>query len=107
MKGCSKKRHRTRKGGMKPIGGLKIRGGNSPAFVGDPYTIDKGGNYYDLQKNFSLDRNYQLRGGTLIPTNLLNVGRNISYGFESVINGVGGFEAPVSPDPYNQTQTRI
>ena len=125
MKGCSKKRRqRNRRGGMKPIGGFEIRGGNSYSgnsyggnsyggnsyggnsspFVGKPYTIDNGGNYYGLQNNFSVDRDYKLRGGTIVPSNLLNVGRQMSYGFESIINGVGGYEAPTDPTPYVQTK---
>jgi hypothetical protein len=99
MKGCSKKYKR---GGFGPIGGLTIHGGNSNAFVGSPYDIDKGGNYYKLQDNFSVDRDYKLRGGTLIPSNLLNLGRQISYNAETVYNGLGGYEEPTNPSPYVQ-----
>jgi hypothetical protein len=102
MKGCNKKNKNIKKGGNDPIGGLTIHGGNSNAFVGPPYNIDKGGNYYKLQDNFNVDRDYKLRGGSMIPSNLLNVGRQISYGAESIYNGLGGYDAPTNPSPYVQ-----
>jgi hypothetical protein len=99
---CKNKRH----GGSGPIGGLEIKGGNCNPLAGSQYSVDKGGNYYGLPDNkaYSVDRNIMIRGGSIIPDNLLNVGRQISYGAKSLYNGLGGFEAPVNPSPYVQTK---
>ena len=90
--------------GSGPIGGLEIKGGSCDPLVGSQYSVDKGGNYYGLpdSKAYSVDRNMMIRGGSILPDNLVNVGRQISYGAESLYNGLGGYEAPVNPAPYVQ-----
>ena len=90
--------------GSGPIGGLEIKGGSCDPLVGSQYSIDKGGNYYGLpdSKAYSVDRNMMIRGGSILPDNLVNVGRQISYGAESLYNGLGGYEPPVNPAPYVQ-----
>lgn len=40
------------------------------------------------------------RGGGLFPQDLVNLGRNISFGLGSVYNGVRGYPQPVSELPY-------
>jgi hypothetical protein len=108
MIGCNNNKckcscHR-RKGGSSPIGGLEIKSGGVGPLVGTPHSIDEGGNYYDLPKgeSYSVDRNIKLRGGGILPDNLMNVGRQISYGAQSVYNGLGGFEPPTNPAVYVQ-----
>jgi hypothetical protein len=112
MIGCNNNKCRCschrRKGGSSPVGGLEIKtgGGCIGPLVGAPYSVDKGGNYYDLPEPiaYSVDRNMQLRGGGIIPTNLVNVGRQIGYGAQSLYNGLGGFEPPTDPKPYVQNK---
>ena len=41
------------------------------------------------------------RGGGLIPQDLVNLGRNITYGVGSAYNAINGYAAPVNPMPYN------
>lgn len=86
MKGCNtkcksnknKNRNRNKKinGGSEPIGGLKINGGN--------------------HKN--------MRGGSMMPENLLTALRGMYYQGESIYNGLGGYRAPTNPLPYDQTR---
>ena len=45
------------------------------------------------------------KGGTLIPQDLLNIGRTLTYGMGSAYNNVNGYAQPVSPLPY-QDQLR-
>lgn len=112
MKGCYKEWYNklnesqslgTKGGYSEPIGAYPIKGGQSP-FVGSPYSVDSGGNYYKPQTNFSLDRQQILRGGnglsSFMPTNLLNVGRMIEHNGQSIYNGLAGFKPPESPLPY-------
>lgn len=92
-------------GGSSPIGGLQIKGGGCfGPLVGTQYSVNKGGNYYNLPESnaYSVDRNIQLRGGSMLPTNLVNVGREMAYGAQSVYNGLSGYKAPTDPAPYVQ-----
>jgi hypothetical protein len=110
MIGCDSKKCRCschrRKGGSSPIGGLEIKngGGCFGPLVGSSYSVDKGGNYYNLPKAeaYSVDRTMELKGGSLLPPNLLNFTRQIEYGAQSLYNGLGGYEAPTDPAPYVQ-----
>ena len=94
-------------GGSSPIGGLQIKGGGCfGPLVGATYSVNKGGNYYNLpdSKAYSVDRNMQLRGGGILPTNLVNVGREMIYGTQSLYNGLAGYKAPTDPAPYVQNK---
>ncbi len=110
MIGCDSKRCRCpchhRKGGSSPIGGFEIKngGGCFGPLVGSSYSVDKGGNYYNLpdSRGYSVDRSMKLRGGSILPDNLVGFGRQIGYGMQSVYNGLGGYEAPTNPAPYVQ-----
>jgi hypothetical protein len=42
------------------------------------------------------------RGGGIIPQDLVNLGRGVGYGAESLYRGFVGKGSPVSPSPYNQ-----
>lgn len=107
MKGCYHKYNcncHKKNGGSGPIGGLQIGSGVPGPFVGEPYNINDGGNYYGPEYKsggFDYQRQMQLRGGGgIIPSNLLNVGRNIINEGKSVYNGVYGYDAPRSDFPW-------
>lgn len=111
MIGCNNKKCSCschRRGGSSPIGGFEIKngGGCFGPLVGSSYSVDKGGNYYDLpQANaYSVGRDMQLKGGSLLPSNLLNFTRQLEYGAQSVYNGLGGYESPTNPAPYVQNK---
>jgi len=114
MIGCSNKHCKCschKKGGSSPIGGLPITngGGCFGPLVGSAYSVDKGGNYYNLPKPeaYSVGMDMKLRGGGILPNlpeNLVNVARNISYGAQTVANGLGGYESPTNPAPYVQNK---
>jgi hypothetical protein len=40
------------------------------------------------------------RGGSLIPQDLVNLGRDFSYNFKTAYNALNGYKAPVDPAPY-------
>lgn len=91
-------------GGSYPIGGLSV-GGSS--LVGSPYSIETGGNYYELPKSNAYDNPtayMKLRGGNILPDNLVNVGRQMVYGAQSVYNGLAGYKSPTDPAPYVQNK---
>ena len=39
-------------------------------------------------------------GGSLIPQDLVNLGRDFSYNFKTAYNALNGYKAPVDPAPY-------
>ena len=41
------------------------------------------------------------RGGGILPQDLVNLGRNITYNLGSAYNAINGYPAPVNPMPYN------
>lgn len=109
MRGCSHKYNckcRKKNGGSGPIGGLPIKGGGCGVpgpFVGAPYNVNNGGNYYGPEYKsggFDYQRQMQLRGGGMVPDNLSNIGRNIINGGQSIYNGVAGYKAPPSIWPW-------
>lgn len=107
MVGCNNRKCNCpchRRGGSEPIGGLPVGGGCFGPLAGSSYSVDKGGNYYDLPGGsaYSLNRNMQMRGGSLIPSNLLYAGRQLGYGIQSVVAGLKGVEPP--PDPAAEVQ---
>lgn len=78
---------------------------------GDPQTMMKlnGGS---SKKGSSNQRSYKkrtrrnrsrksgMRGGSLIPQQLTNLGRDLSFSFKSAYNHMNGYSAPVDPKPY-------
>lgn len=112
MVGCNNKNCRCschhHNGGSSPIGGLSIKGGGCfGPLVGSPYSVDKGGNYYKLPDGEAYDNPnayMKLRGGTILPSNLVNVGREMIYGTQSLYNGLAGYKAPTDPAPYVQNK---
>ena len=76
---------------------------------GDPQTMMKlnGGssnkgssNKKRTQKKWGKSRKAVMRGGNLIPQQLTNLGRDLSFSFKSAYNNMNGYSAPVNPAPY-------
>lgn len=42
----------------------------------------------------------RMRGGGLVPQDLVNLGRDFTYNFKSAYNALNGYDAPVNPAPY-------
>ena len=40
------------------------------------------------------------RGGGIVPQDLVNLGRDVSFNFKSAYNALNGYSAPMSPLPY-------
>ena len=62
---------------------------------GDPQTMMKLGGS-KRKKSKSMNK----RGGGLIPQDMVNLGRDLSFNFKSAYNALNGYSAPVSPLPY-------
>jgi len=70
---------------------------------GDPQTMMKlGGSKRSKSKsmNKSMSKSMNKRGGGLIPQDMVNLGRDLSFNFKSAYNALYGYSAPVSPLPY-------
>jgi hypothetical protein len=66
---------------------------------GDPQTMMKlGGSKRNKSKR--INRSKLLRGGGLIPQDLVNLGSNLSFNFKSAYNALNGYSAPTNPLPY-------
>jgi hypothetical protein len=61
----------------------------------DPQTMMKLGGSKRI-KNKSMNK----RGGGLIPQDLVNLGRDLSFNFKSAYNSLNGYSAPTDPLPY-------
>jgi hypothetical protein len=61
--------------------------------AGDPQTMMKLGGSKKCKGK-------KIRGGGLIPQDLVNLGRDVSFNFKSAYNALNGYSAPVSPLPY-------
>ena len=106
---------------------MNMKGGNfyKPAapvpqpLVGAPWTpsikgwpgvdgVDSGRNYLsnnlynkgDPQTMMKLGGSKKMKGGGLLPQNLVNLGRDIAFNFKSVSNSLNGYDAPTNPLPY-------
>jgi len=105
-------------------------GGSANALVGAPWTsqisswpgvagLDGQSNYYSLNTypvdpqtqtiqetnqitlpRFTGGNSKNSRGGGLIPTDLINLGRGVTYGLGSAYNSLNGYPQPVNPLPY-------
>lgn len=56
-----------------------------------------GGYRYDKKSSASASSK---RGGSLIPQDLVNLGRDFSYNFKTAYNALNGYNGPVDPSPY-------
>ena len=45
-------------------------------------------------------RKNSLQGGGLLPQELVNLGRDLKFNFQSTLNSLNGYSAPVNPKPY-------
>jgi hypothetical protein len=70
--------------------------------------VDGGRNYLsnnlydggDPQTMMKLGGSKKIKGGGILPQNLVDLGRGIEFNLKSVSNTLNGYEAPVSPLPY-------
>jgi hypothetical protein len=106
---------------------MNMKGGNfykpaahvPPPFVGEAWTpsikgwpgvdgIDNNRNYLsnnlydkgDPQTMMKLGGSKKVKGGGLLPQNLVDLGRGLEFNFKSVSNTLKGYDTPVSPLPY-------
>jgi len=70
--------------------------------AGDPQTMMKlGGKRMNKRsKSRGRSRSMNKRGGGLIPQDLVNLGRDVSFNFKSAYNTLNGYSAPMDPLPY-------
>ena len=70
----------------------------------DPQTMMKlnGGssNKKRSRKYRTKSRKSGMRGGSLVPQQLTNLGRDLSFSFKSAYNHMNGYSSPVDPKPY-------
>jgi len=70
--------------------------------------VDSGRNYLsnnlydggDPQTMMKLGGSKKVKGGGILPQNLVDLGRGIEFNLKSVSNTLNGYESPVSPLPY-------
>ena len=75
---------------------------------GDPQTMMKlnGGSLKKrsykkrTHKKWGKSRKVVMRGGNLIPQQLTNLGRDLSFSLKSAYNHMNGYSSPVNPAPY-------
>ena len=68
----------------------------------DQLKIPKPKYYLLREKNTSFIKKTvkSIKGGGLIPQDLVNLGRDFSYNFKSAYNALNGYKSPVDPAPY-------
>ena len=59
----------------------------------------------NTKSNIKSNKKTIKRGGSLFPQDLVNVGRNISFNFNSAYNSLNGYKAPINPLPYKDQLT--
>ena len=59
-----------------------------------------GGNKRGGNKRGGIKRGGIKRGGGLIPQDLVNLGRDLGYNFNTAFNAINGYNAPVNPASY-------
>jgi hypothetical protein len=106
---------------------MNMKGGNfyKPAapvpapLVGEPWTpsikgwpgvdgVDNNRNYLsnnlynkgDPQTMMKLGGSKKVKGGGILPQNLVNLGRDLEFNLKSVSNTLNGYDKPISPLPY-------
>ena len=97
--------------------------GGSPALIGQPWSVLTSGNENYLSQNLynkadvqtmmqirgGKKRRYKkssIKGGGLIPSDLVNFGREITYNVNSAYNALNGYPAPTNPSPYEGQLTQ-
>ncbi len=66
---------------------------------GDPQTMMKLGGKR-MNKKGKKCKSMNKRGGGIVPQDLVNLGRDVSFNFKSAYNALNGYSAPMSPLPY-------
>jgi len=84
----------------------------APVDVQTQSTSERGGSIFPLDNVKYLAkgggrRKHIKKGGGLLPQDLVNMGRSISYGFGSAYNALNGYPAPVNPLPFKDQFTRV
>jgi hypothetical protein len=51
-------------------------------------------------------RSNSIKGGGLIPQDLVNLGSNFSFNLKSAYNSLNGYKAPIDPLPYKDQLTQ-
>ena len=97
--------------------------GGSPALIGQPWSVLTSGNENYLSQNLynkadpqtmmqirggkkRRHKNRSIKGGGLIPADLVNFGRDITYNVNSAYNSLNGYKAPPNPSPYDGQLTK-
>jgi hypothetical protein len=71
---------------------------------GDPQTMMKLGG--SKQSKIGKKKYQITKGGGLVPQDLVNLGRDMSFNFKSAYNALNGYAAPTNPLPYRDQLSR-
>jgi hypothetical protein len=74
---------------------MKLNGGSSKKGSSNKRSYKK-----RTHKKWGRSRKSGMRGGSLVPQQLTNLGRDLSFSFKSAYNHMNGYSAPVDPKPY-------
>lgn len=103
--------------------GLKGGSNTNSALIGQPWSVLTSGNENYLSQNLYNKADPQtmmqirggkkrrhkktaIKGGGLIPSDLVNFGRDITYNVNSAYNALNGYKAPPNPSPYEGQLTK-
>ena len=105
---------------------LGLTGGSTAngALIGQPWSVSTSGNENYISQNLYNKADPQtmmqirggkkrrhkkkgsIKGGGLIPSDLVNFGRDITYNISSAYNALNGYPAPPNPSPYEGQLTK-
>jgi hypothetical protein len=77
---------------------------NKSSMVGGIKRMAVGGYRYRNKKPLSVSKT-KLKGGGLIPQDLVNLGSSFTFNLKSAYNSLNGYNAPVNPLPYKDQLT--
>ena len=86
--------------GVNGVGGDSNYLANNLYNAGDPQTMMQLGGKRKCNRKSKNRRRKGLRGGGLLPQDLVNLGRDASFNFKSAYNALNGYAAPTNPLPY-------
>ena len=87
--------------GVNGIGGDSNYLANNLYKAGDPQTMMKlGGKRMNKRMNKRRRHSLRLKGGGIMPQDLVNLGRDASFNFKSAYNALNGYTAPTNSLPY-------
>ena len=66
-----------------------------------------GGSRKNNRRNKRHNKSYKRGGGgfSLIPQDLVNLGRGVTFNFKSAYNSLNGYNSPINPLPYKDQLT--